>query len=83
MAIVWKVNPVDLLKERGYTSYRIRQEKIFGQQTYRNLRELKPVGFDALSTICELTGRQPGSLIKYVPDRMLPDLKEQETIPAP
>lgn len=82
MAIIWKVNPVDLLKERGYTSYRIRQEKIFGQQTYRNLRELKPVGFDALSTICELTGRQPGSLIKYVPDSKLSS-EEQETTPAP
>ena len=82
MAIIWKVDPVELLKSAGYSSYRIRQEKIFGQQTYRNLRERRPVGFDALNTICKLTKKKPGQLLDYVPDGKLPP-KEQETTPAP
>ena len=79
MAIVWKVNPTELLKEHGYSSYRIRQEKIFGQQTYRNLRELKPVGFDALDTICKLTRKKPGQLLDYIPDEKLAAAVEKAT----
>lgn len=67
MPIQWRVNPAELLKEHGYNSYRIRKEAIFGQQTYYNLCQLKPVSFDALATICEITGKQPGKLIEYVP----------------
>ena len=69
MPIQWKVDPTELLKEHGYTSYRIRQEKILGQQTYRKLAwKSSDVTFSTLATICELCGKQPGSLIKYVPE---------------
>lgn len=66
MPIQWKVDPADLLKKHGYSSYRIRQEAVFGQETYRSLRQRKPVSWDALGKICEITKRQPGSLIEYV-----------------
>lgn len=69
MPIRWRVDPIALMKEHGYSSYRIRKEKIFGQQTYSNLCALKPVSFDALSKICEITGKQPGKLIEFVPER--------------
>lgn len=70
MPIVWKVNPKELLKEHGYTSYRIRQEKIIGQQTYRNLSQCSTeVTLNTLSTICEITGKQPGKLIEFVPEK--------------
>lgn len=69
MPIQWRVNPVELMKEHGYTSYRIRKKKIFGQQTYTNLCQMQPVSFDALAKICEITGKQPGELIEYVPDK--------------
>ena len=71
MPIVWRLNPAELLKEHGYTSYRIRKEKIFGQQSYANLCRLEPVSFEALGKICELTGKQPGKLIAYVPEKEL------------
>lgn len=69
MPIQWRVDPVDVLKEHGYNSGRIRRENIFGQQTYANLRQLKPVSWDALGKICELTGKQPGKLIEYVSEK--------------
>ena len=69
MPIQWRVAPVALMKEHGYNSHRIRQENIFGQQTYANLKQLKPVSFDALGKICEITGKQPGKLIEYVPNK--------------
>ena len=68
MPIRWRVDPVALLKEHGYNSLRIRQENIFGQQTLANLRYKKPVSFDVLGKICEITGKQPGKLIEYVPE---------------
>ena len=76
MPILWKVDPAELLKEYGYTSYRIRKEATFGQQTYRNLCQKKPVGFDALGKICEITKKQPGQLIEFVPEKKLAKREE-------
>ena len=84
MPIRWKTDPVELLKQHGYSSYRIRHEKLIGQQSYSNLKDLKPVSWDTLSTICELTGKQPGTLIEFVTEKKLAsEAKAKETVTEP
>ena len=68
MPIKWKVDPIALLKESGYSSYRIRQEALLGAYAMKNLRSLGAISFKDLATICRLTGKQPGKLLEYVPD---------------
>lgn len=68
MAIRWRVDPIQLLKDCGYSTYRLRREKIIGVQTVRNIQESKSISFDTLDRICAITGKQPGKLIEYVPD---------------
>lgn len=58
-----------LLKEKGYTTYRIRKEKLLGQATLTALRN-GTGGLDAktLDRLCCVLGCQPGDLMEYVPD---------------
>ena len=59
----------DLLAAHGYTSYKIRQEKIIGQGTLTKLKA-GTGGIDAktLDKLCRLLDCQPGDLMEYVPD---------------
>lgn len=70
MPLVWRVDAIELLKEHGYTTYRIRKEKILSQSTIVNMRHKAPViSWKDLETICRLTGKQPGKLLIYEKDK--------------
>lgn len=68
MPLRWRVNPLALLKEKGYPSTRIRAEKIMAQSTLTKLRAGGPVSWHDFETICRLTGKSPGKLIEFVKD---------------
>ena len=59
----------DLLKEKGYTTYKIRQTKLIGQGTLTDLKN-GTGGLDAktLGRLCKVLECQPGDLMEYVPD---------------
>lgn len=67
MAIIYKIDVLQALKEKGFSTYRIRKENIFGEAILQNLREGKPVSFDTLDKLCELLECQPADLIAYQP----------------
>ncbi len=67
MAIRYKVDIVSALKNAGYSSYRIRKDKIFGEKTMQDFRNKVPVlSSDCLSKLCKLLNCQPGDIIEYV-----------------
>lgn len=68
MAIRWRVDPLQLLKDNGYTSYRLRKEKLFSESTIQKFRRGIVVTPPELDTLCRLTGKQPGKLIEWVKD---------------
>lgn len=59
----------DLLKKNGYSTYRIRKEKLIGQGTMTALKN-GTGGLDAktINRICEKLSCQPGDIMEYVPD---------------
>ena len=59
---------LDRLKSAGYSSYRLRQEKLLGQRMIQQIRERKPVSGEALDLLCRLLACQPGDVLEYVPD---------------
>ena len=65
MPLKFKVNVLALLKEKGYTTYRIRQEKLLSESTVQKLRAGIGVSWDNLETICKLLHCQPADLIEY------------------
>ena len=66
MAIRYKVDILQELRNRGYTSTRIREEKLIGQSYLQQLRHGELVSWKAIDTICALLDCQPGDLVEYV-----------------
>ena len=68
MGIRYKIDIMARLKERGYSSTRIREEKLIGQSYLQQIRHGELVSWKTIDTICALLDCQPGDLMEYVPD---------------
>ena len=66
MAIQYKIDVLAELKKAGYTSTRIREEKLIGQSYLQQLRKGEIVSWKTIDTICELLDCQVGDLVEYV-----------------
>ncbi len=66
MAIRYKVDVLAELKKKGYSSTRIREEKLIGQSYLQQLRHGELVSWKVLDVICSLLECQPGDLIEFV-----------------
>ena len=56
-----------LLKEKGYTSYRIRKEKLIGQATLQKFRSGEGIiDTRTIEKLCKLLQCQPGDIMEYV-----------------
>ena len=65
MALQYKIDVLAALKEKGITTYKIRQEKILSESTVQKLRASKGVSWENLETLCRLLDCQPGDLMEY------------------
>lgn len=68
MPIVYKVDVLAELKNKGISSYRMRKDNIMGERTMKQLRNKQLVSWANMTKICELLDCQPGDLLAYVPD---------------
>ena len=59
-----------LLQEKGWTTYKIRKEKLIGQGTLTALKN-GTGGLDSktISKICKTLECQPGDIMEYIPDK--------------
>lgn len=64
----YKIDVLAVLKAAGYSSTRIRNEKLIGMATLQQLRHDELVSWKTIDTICRLLDCQPGDLLEYVPD---------------
>lgn len=71
--IIYKIDIMEALKEKGYTSYRLRQDKIFGEATMTKFRRKEYINFDNLNLLCELLECQPSDIIEYVKENQQKD----------
>lgn len=62
----YKIDVLETLKEAGYTTARLRKEKLLGENAIQAIRENKVVGIIALDKLCKILDMQPGNIIKYV-----------------
>lgn len=68
MPIRYKVDILASLKEAGYSTYKIRKDKLLGEATVQKLRNKELVSWDNISTICKLLNCQPGDILEYTDD---------------
>ncbi len=62
----YKIDVLESLRESGYTTTKLRKEKLLGENAIQSLRHGDMVGMIALDKICTLLDMQPGNIIKYV-----------------
>ena len=68
MPIKYKLDIIAFLKAAGYSTYRIRKDKLLGEATVQKIRNGEPVSWENISTICKLLNCQPGDIMEYVGD---------------
>lgn len=68
MSLHFKVNILEALKEKGYTTYSLRKDNILSQSTIQKLREGKGLAWDNIERLCVLLQCQPGDILEYIPD---------------
>ena len=66
MPMQFKIDVLEALKAKGYTTYVLRKENILSQSTLQKLREGKGLSWENIERICGLLECQPGDLIEYV-----------------
>ena len=68
MAIVYKIDVLKELKDRGYNTSRLRKEKIMGEATIQKIREKQLASWATIDTICSLLECNVGDVVEYVKD---------------
>ena len=68
MPLKFKMDILGVLRAKGYTTYRIRKDKLLSESTVQKLRSNGPVSWENIETICRLLNCQPGDLLEYLPD---------------
>ena len=59
----------DLLKEKGYSTYRIRKEKLISEGSLTAIRSGKGgLEHKTIERLCRVLNCQPGDLMEYVKD---------------
>ena len=62
----YKIDILEHLKEKGYTSYKLRKDKIIGEAQIQKIRNGEIASKETLNTICRLLSCQPGDILEYV-----------------
>ena len=65
MAIIYKIDVLKELKEKGYNTSRLRKDKLMGEATIQKIRENQLVSWANLDTICELLECDVGDVVEH------------------
>lgn len=68
MALRYKIDVMAALKEKGYTSTKIREEKLLGQSYLQQIRHGELVSWKSIDVLCKLLQCQPGDIVEYIPE---------------
>lgn len=63
--IYYKTDVLKKLKDSGYSSYRIRNEKLLSTQTMTNIKQGKSITLDTLNKICLMCDVKPNDVIGF------------------
>jgi DNA-binding Xre family transcriptional regulator len=64
----YKIDVISRLKDKGYSTYFIRKNKIMTEGQLQQIRDNKLLSHTAFDGLCKLLDCQPGDLLEYVPD---------------
>lgn len=68
MPVIYKIDVVAALKNAGYSTYKIRQEKLIPESTLTKLREGKLVSLETIESVCKMLHCKPADILDYIDD---------------
>ena len=71
MPVQYKCDILADLKEAGYSTYKMRREKLLGESVLQQLRKGELVSWANISRICAMLNCQPGDILEYVPEELV------------
>ncbi len=63
--INYKIDILEELKNKGYTTYILRKNKYLSETTIANIRAGKPITMNALDAICVMLRKKPEEIINF------------------
>ena len=69
MPLVYKIDVLQALKDKGYNTTRLRKEKILAESTIQKLRDDKPISWANISQICDLLKCQPNHFLLNIDEK--------------
>ena len=68
MPVQYKKDILAELKAAGYSTYRLRKDKLLGESVITQIRNGELVSWTNIARICKMLNCQPGDLVEYVED---------------
>lgn len=68
MGLKYKIDVVEALKANGYSTYKIRKDRLLSESTVQKLRRKQPVSWENIESLCKMLICQPGDLLVYEMD---------------
>ena len=65
MPIIYKIDVLQELKNKGFSTYKLRKDKIFGEATLQQFRTGEIVSVACLEKLCAMLECQPGDILQY------------------
>lgn len=56
------------LSTAGFTTYRLRKEKLLSERTIQRIRDGAPINTTTIDTVCTLLNCQPDKILEYKKD---------------
>ena len=66
MPVRYKMDVLSALKDAGYSTYRLRKEKLIGEATLTRIRAGDLVSWENIATLCHLLKCQVGDIVEYI-----------------
>ena len=73
MPIKHKGDILAWLKEVGYSTYKLRKDRLLAENTIQQLRSGVLVSWANIGRVCALLNCQPGDILEYTDDPQQPD----------
>lgn len=66
MALQYKGDTLVMLKEKGFSTYKLRRERLLSEGAVQSIRSRKPISWENIHQLCKLLDCQPGDIIEYI-----------------
>lgn len=68
MPVKYKIDVLSALKDVGYSTYKLRRDKLLGESVIQQIRDGVPISWPNMGRLCHLLSCQPGDIMEYVED---------------